>query len=366
LIESGVDWGRLVGLAENHGLATILYRRLNDVAPGAVPRPLFARLWGRYESTALRNRAMTDELQALLRRFEEESIPALPFKGPVLALQLYGDVALREFGDLDILVRARDVLRARDLVEAIGYESNYPLSPRWERKLLEDPRHYSFSHRHPGSGFKLELHWKTDCRLFAVPGGGDPWWEQLPLAEFEGTSVRSLAPEELLYGTCMHATRHRWASLGWLCDLAELIRRRPGLDWQKVFDLASGQGTLRMLLLGLELAHRLLEAPIPTLVQSWIAADPGVPAMAGRVIRGLGVTSDPAPSFAGSIPYELAWFRFWPAWMGYILKHTLLPNMADWSRWDLPPALSFLYYPLHFVRLFSKYGLRPDRGFFKD
>jgi hypothetical protein len=145
-----------------------------------------------------------------------------------------------------------------------------------------------------------------------------------------------------------------------------MIRRHPGLDWRKVLDMAKGQGTQRILLLGFELAHRLLEGPIPSLVQRWIAADPGVPAMAVRVIRRLDVTTDPAPSFAGSISYELAWFRFWPAWLEYILKHTLLPNMADWSRWDLPPALSFLYYPLHFVRLLSKHGLKLDKAFFND
>jgi hypothetical protein len=356
-----MDWERLLSLAESNGLSPLLFRALDEVCLDVVPKPVFVRLWGSYEVTAKRNSAMTAELHALLRLFDRHGIPALPFKGPVLALQLYGDVALREFGDLDILVRSRDLRRAGDLVEARGYASDYPLPPRWERKPVEDPMHYSLAHRRHDRGFFVELHWSTDCRLFALPGVDDSWWERRPVTDFEGVPVRSLAPEELLYLMCMHATRHHWKSLAWVSDLAEMIRRHPGLDWRQVLEMASGRGTLRILLLGFELAHRLLEAPIPSLVQSRITDDQGVPAMAGRVIRRLGVTTDPAPSFAGSLFYEMAWFRFWPAWLGYILKDTLLPNMADWSRWDLPPVLAFLYYPLHFVRLFSKYGVRSER-----
>jgi hypothetical protein len=37
--------------------------------------------------------------------------------------------------------------------------------------------------------------------------------------------------------------------------------------------------------------------------------------------------------------------------------------MVDWSRWNLPTALSLLYYPLHFSWLFLKWGVRPDRKF---
>jgi len=31
-----------------------------------------------------------------------------------------------------------------------------------------------------------------------------------------------------------------------------------------------------------------------------------------------------------------------------------------------PGVLSFLYYPLHFSRLFLKWGVRPDRKFLDD
>jgi len=76
------------------------------------------------------------------------------------------------------------------------------------------------------------------------------------------------------------------------------------------------------------------------------------------------------PLFKGSplfkVAFSLAWYRFRPPYLRFILSLAFVPNMVDWSRRDLPPALSFLYYPLHFSRLFLKWGLRPDRKFLDD
>jgi len=98
----------------------------------------------------------------------------------------------------------------------------------------------------------------------------------------------------------------------------------------------------------------------------FIAADPGVSVMAARIVRRLGLGTGPPPSSADKIAFSLSWYRFWPPYLGFILSLALVPNMVDWSRWDLPPVLSFLYYPLHFSRLFLKWGLRPDRKFLDD
>jgi hypothetical protein len=294
---------------------------------------------------------MAVELCDLLRLFREQGIRALPFKGPALALRLYGDVALREFGDLDILVPAGQVQRARDLVEARGYDPDHPLAPRWERKALTDRRHYSFSHRHRASGIHLELHWSTDCRAFELPGLDGSWWEARPLVDVSGVPARSLRDEELLYAMCMHAARHRWSRLAWLCDLAELVRSCPALDWERALDLAQRQGTRRLLLLGLDLSRQLLEAPLPEPLARRIADDPGVTVAAGTIARNLGLTTGRSRSLAGRVMDELAWVRFWPPWLGYALGDALLPNMADWSRRDLPPALAALYLPLRVARL---------------
>jgi len=72
----------------------------------------------------------------------------------------------------------------------------------------------------------------------------------------------------------------------------------------------------------------------------FIAADPGVSVMAARIVRRLGLGAGPPPSSADKIAFSLSWYRFWPPYLGFILSLALVPNMVDWSRWDLPRVLS--------------------------
>ena len=69
---------------------------------------------------------MTRELTRISALLENNGVCVIPWKGPILAAAAYGDVALRQFGDLDILVREQDAMRAKDLLLASGYRPLYP------------------------------------------------------------------------------------------------------------------------------------------------------------------------------------------------------------------------------------------------
>ena len=56
------------------------------------------------ERTTMSNLYLTQEMLKLLSAFRKKGIPAIPYKGPVLAQAVYGNVGLRQFGDLDITV----------------------------------------------------------------------------------------------------------------------------------------------------------------------------------------------------------------------------------------------------------------------
>jgi len=58
-------------------------------------------------TNAASNVFLTNKLFEILNLFKENDILALPFKGPVLAESVYGDISLRKFVDLDILVHKR-------------------------------------------------------------------------------------------------------------------------------------------------------------------------------------------------------------------------------------------------------------------
>src|ERR1041384_3498267 len=134
LVEQEFDWDYLLRVSNRHGLQPLLYHHLNAICP-AIPDTYAQQLRDAARRVSALNTFLTNELQRLLARFAVAEIEAMPYKGPVLAVALYGNVALRQFSDLDILVRPRDVARASELLQAEGYALLPPLN-RVQQALL--------------------------------------------------------------------------------------------------------------------------------------------------------------------------------------------------------------------------------------
>ena len=111
LIQPVCDWGYLLQAAQDHGVIPLLYRHLHEASPDVIPEEMLKRLRDEAVANTRSNLALTRELFKLLDLFEAHDIYAIPYKGPVLASVAYGDIALRQFVDLDLIVHKRDVLR---------------------------------------------------------------------------------------------------------------------------------------------------------------------------------------------------------------------------------------------------------------
>jgi len=356
LLDAGIDWARVVDMAQRHGLLPLLYRHLNALPDAAIPRAVLVELWGRHEATTRRNHARTWELLRILRLFDENGIDALPYKGPALAASLYGDVALREFGDLDILLRPRDVLPAKTALRSLGYRAEYPLEPAIEMAFLRSSAQYHLAMEHAEHGL-VELHWKTNPD-FPVERDDDGWWASLEQVPLEGGRVRSLSDTELLLVLCLHGTKHHWDCLGWLVDVAELIRRQSRLDWNWMFDKAARLGCERRVLLGLHLAQHLLDAPVPQEIRARIAARPEVEPLAGRIVATLFVAGFEGMRPLERLRFNLSLYERTRQRIAHCVDTLWSPGLVEWTRWPLPRALFFLYPPLRLMRLTRKYFLR--------
>lgn len=63
-------------------MESLLYKHLESVGSGRMPRPVFMELWRRYENNARANLIRTRELLRVLGLFSAQGILALPYKGP--------------------------------------------------------------------------------------------------------------------------------------------------------------------------------------------------------------------------------------------------------------------------------------------
>lgn len=355
LLSGNLDWDLLLSLAEPHGLAPLLHWHLSRLFPGRVPAASARRLEDQFRANLQANLKLTAELVRILKLLDAQKITAIPFKGAVLAVALYGNLALREFGDLDLILRSDDILRARDTLLADGYLPEYDLSPVQEKALLASDCQYTFQ-KFDGQ-LRVELHWDIVPRYVGLHFARDRWFARCENITLAATTIPSLSPEDLLLVLCVHGAKHGWQRLAWITDVAELLRTYPGLNWQYIAKEADAAEARPLLRLGLGLAHRLLERDIPAEWRQEIQQDAVIQSMLEEVCLGLTRTIQE--------PWELHRFllrTMRPAQrLRYLVRSALTPTPAEWGLVNLPPFLSPLYSILRLARLSAKYVARVAR-----
>jgi hypothetical protein len=269
-------------MALRHGVMPLLYTSLAATCPEVVPRAALDCLRQHFHANVQRNLFLAATLLKLLRLLEAHGILAIPYKGPVLATVAYGQLAWRQFADLDLLVHPQDANRARALLFAHGYCWRHGRPPTRFPRLLKVYELLSADGQ-----VLVELHWALTSATFFLPLDLAPLWTRLEAVYLLETPVRSLAPEDLLFILCIHGAKHHWSRLGWICDVAAVLRTSPQLHWGRCIAQASQCGGKRMLALGLYLAHDLLGAPLPEAVERWLQTETAIPWLAAQVYAAL-------------------------------------------------------------------------------
>jgi hypothetical protein len=298
---------------------------------------------------------LAGELLRVLDRLAAGGIQAIPFKGPLLAWQLYGSCALRQFSDLDCLIRRGDVRLAAEILCGLGYRAP-ACTPAQAQALFGHGCTLVLSRE---GGVWLELHWAVTGAAFPVDLEYDQMWERVQPVVFQGRSVLCLAPEDLLTVLCIHGAKHAWGRLRWVADVAELLRREPGLNWDALIRRAERSGHRRILRWGLAVAGALLDAPLPESVRQWIGCDPAVGSLARAAEAAL---FDPTHPACRTVALSLRAREGWRAKAMLLRGAAVAVGPADWQAVSLPDRLFWLYYAIRPVRLLGRHLLFPQRG----
>ena len=348
LLDGALDWEFALRFAESHSLIPLLYFHLHAHAPEKVPPAVYEKLRDQYRRISALNVYLSGELRRLLKLFAAHSIEAIPYKGPALAAKAYGNIALRHFGDLDILVRQRDVLRVMELLVAEGYALHPPLNDVQQALMLRTQCNLPFTR--DGRRLIVEIHWRVSARLFSSPLDEESLWENSGLDSFEGTTIKTLAPEDLLLSLCVHGAKHLWERLSWIADIAQLLEVYPDLNWSRLLERARRSGTERMLLLGLYVAHDLLGAKLPAHVTAQFELDAGITMLAGQIYSRLFAEGSEASGMSGYFLFQLKARRRLRDKFNYC-RYVVSPTEEDLTMLSLPAPLSFVYYLLRPLRM---------------
>jgi hypothetical protein len=343
-------------MAAWHGILPLVHRATDRSGGDAVPVQVAQYLKTWFDANAAHSLRLTARLQDLIALLEGHGISAIPYKGPTLAVAAYGSLLLRVFGDLDILVSKAQLPRARAALRSAGYRPAVPLTPGQEQILIELGRPGAFLD--VDGVVAVELHPTVTPRYLAARVDHHRLCEDLETLSLGESRVHTFAPHALLLVLCLHATKHLWTRLLWLCDVAELIRARPDLSWARVAALAREGGVERMLRLGVLLATDLLEARPPDDVRRWAMADSTARSLVAEVRGRLGSPAGRVPGIAAHARFHLRVLQRWGDRLQYC-RFAAHPSEADWRAWSLPARLRALHYPLRAVRLLVRGGGSP-------
>lgn len=348
LLRQSIRWKYLFDLADQHGTLPLLHQPLSAYVD-AVPAGEMTALTQAFQTNLHKSLLLSRELIRIVDRLSASGIEVIPYKGPALAEAAYGDIALRQSGDIDLLIRPHDLLRVREAVGELGYTPHLHFSEAEEREYLRSGYEYAFDGA-AGPNL-LEVQWAIQPRFYAVDFDMAGLFDRARTATVAGQPMKALAPEDLFLILSLHAAKHVWGKLVWLCDIAQIMKM-PTLDWNRISSLAKSLGIARILQVTMLAANALLGATIP--VETHLADDPEARPLAQKI-------RDYIVSGRTCNVESLSYFRLMIQLrerpsdrLRFLRRLAFTPGPGEWNAVRLPAALFPLYRVIRLTRLAAR------------
>jgi hypothetical protein len=349
-----LDWEKVVGAAEYHGLAPLLLKNLL-AADARLPEQESKQLEQNNGRAIRQNLFLTSELLRVVSFLSEAGIEAVPLKGAVLATRIYGDIALRPFSDIDLLIRREQLSTAEAIVSKLAYEAETRVPPSHREAWLKQQCELTFRRAELS---RLELHWDISHPHFALDTGVDRFWARLRTTQIGDARLNDLAEQDLLFTLIVHGTRHAWSRLMWLVDVAELLRTSPNIDWQLFAKDAEECGAARMVATALVLVKDLFGVSVSSDTTAY--ADASAARLAGNVLNHWNQSL--AREDVSDLEPSALWRHRWimqtrenrrQRWT-YARRALTMVGEEEFGATRLPGAMSPVYKAVRFWNVFRK------------
>lgn len=350
LLNAPVEWNSVLRLADQHGTSSLLYQNLASLVD-LLPSAVLASLRQSYERNIHKSLFLTRELIRILDCLDGLGIEVIPYKGVVLSEVYYGDIALRRSGDMDLFVRKKDVGRIKNVVRELGYVPRVHIPEDAEWDYIKSGYECTFDSS-AGKNL-LELQWALQPRFYAVDFDMEGIFERTLTVTVGGRTMKTPSAEDLVLILSMHAAKHVWGRLIWLCDIVQ-IARQENVNWDWIQSQARQLGIERILRITLLLMKSLLSAPIPAPIESAVLSDEAAQIFSEQI----------AVSVAAGAVYEeekVSYFRLMMRLrerridrMRFLSRLTFTPGPGEWDAVRLPRLLFPFYRLVRLGRLGAK------------
>jgi len=368
----------LLTLSSQHGILPLVYKTIKNLSENTSLRSLslskcssiqhsksniqhfLSELKPIYISIVQKNMLMTSELLKIMHLLKENSIEALAFKGPTLSQMAYGDITLRQYGDLDVFVHKDDLCTVADLLSGNLYEARMHLDYFKNDAFLNVNSDVQFYHQ--SKGILIEMHWTVFRNSFAHEMKQIDLWQSPTKVRIQNFELQTFKKETLLLYLCMHGSKHIWERVEWIVDIDRLVRSVEILKWDEIYEQAHLANGTTMLELGLYLSISFFHTPLPNKIENRIKENSKLIQLASSVLESINQKSDDPDS---EVRKNYRHLRFHLLLRDSVIEkvsflaRTLMPiNTSDVEIVNLPKGLYFLYYLMRPFRLMKKYALK--------
>jgi hypothetical protein len=354
LLNGNLDWDCVFDQAAENSVTPLLGRQMQALPTGGVPAPVLDRLKEVCRANTIRCLFLTAELIRIFDLFHSRGIQAIAYKGPALAMQAYGDMTLRQFEDIDIIVRQSDLPKANEVMLGLGYRPRFDwiVSSGVPSSII--PGEYNY--RDEKRRIMVELHTELTLRHFPEVPDLEDFSNRLTFVKLNDREIPTFSVEDTLIVLSLHGTKDFWERLSWIADISELIQRYPNLDWSVTIDRAKVLRAERMLHVALLLATNLTETPFAEEIQRRLRSDRTANDLASEVWTGLMRQNYGSLNAKGRFNFRRRMLPGTDGWR-YAVRLSVVPAEEDYEMIRLPGILSPLYIALRPLRLLRKYGL---------
>jgi hypothetical protein len=350
LAGEGVEWSTFLATVERNYVAPLVHQNLRSIDGSVIPSKVLETLRVRSKISAFKSELFAAELVRLCQVFEANSIQTVNYKGAVTAQEYYGSVTLRNFNDLDFLVRRKDLQAMCRVLNSQGYRMSEELTPTEFDHHVAQFKEFLFQR----GEIHLEPHWSLAGRRYPFEVDYEEFWRRSRTLQYRGVDLRVMSGEDSLLVLCLVGAKGGWKRLQMVTDVAACVRRFPSLDWGSIEATARATGTVRILHLGLLLAADLAGTQLPQRLALEVRNARAVRNLARDVVKSLGVPRM-SPRFLPDSPsiFSPRLFRqrerYRDRWR-YLWLTTTTPGQIHLTRLPLPKVgfpLYKIFVPLH-------------------
>jgi len=362
-LPGSLNWDYIITTSDLNGVIPLLAKTINLYLKDSIPSDVLNTVTEMNREIAVSNLVKLKELFNIDRQLKETEINTLVLKGPGMGAEIYGDLSLRPFGDLDILINKENVAEAVKILKYNGYEYCFDLTEKqieiYKKSpiyLIDHDMHYSFYN--PLKSIYLELHWALMPEKYSFSQDINEIFSNAVPVSVNSGRFDVLGDEDLIIYLSIHGAKHYWSRMIWIFDITSFIERKKNINWELVIAKSEELNCRRSLLLSLYLAGDLFSVEIPKIFGTYINNDKAVSVLGENVKQNFQKIYDLEKIETYNKTFFLKSMESTSDKLLYIADLLFNPTIYEVEVIIFPKELSFLYYILRPLRLIKKYLLK--------